>query len=139
MIGWGIITIVVKLDNCAFYVKIQIWLFFFARIVSFPLSSRWFILESPTGLMDNSLAYCWSLLMRTLWSHGHTTHTQRHQFLKKPSKSSLIRVWHKDNLYLGTSTIGNGDPHPTNIDSRTRSIRMTPWRQLFFDKSFSVV
>jgi len=54
----------------------------------------------------------------------------------KPSKSSLIGVWHKDNLYLGTSTIGNGDPHPTNIDSRTRSIRMTPRRQLFFDKSF---
>jgi hypothetical protein len=34
----------------------------------------------------------------------------------KPSKSGLIGVWHKDNLYLGTSTIGNGDPHPTNID-----------------------
>ena len=28
------------------------------------------------------------------------------------------------------------DPHPTNIDSRTRSIRMTPRRQLLFDKSF---
>ena len=53
----------------------------------------------------------------------------------KPSKSSLIEVWHKNNLYLGTSTIGNGDPHPTNIDSRTRSIRMRPRRQLFFDKS----
>ena len=54
----------------------------------------------------------------------------------KPSKSGLIGVWHKDNLYLGTSTIGNRDTHPTNIDSRTRSIRMMPWRQLFFDKSF---
>jgi hypothetical protein len=54
----------------------------------------------------------------------------------KPSKSGLIGMWHKDNLYLGTSTIGNGNPHPTNIDSRTRSIRMTPRRQLFFDKSF---
>jgi len=54
----------------------------------------------------------------------------------KPSKSGLIGVWHKDNLYLGTSTIGNGDPRPTNIDSRTRSIKMTPRRQLFFDKSF---
>jgi hypothetical protein len=54
----------------------------------------------------------------------------------KPSKSDLIGVWYKDNLYLSTSTIGNGDPHPTNIDSRTRSIRMTPRRQLFFDKSF---
>ena len=44
----------------------------------------------------------------------------------KPSKSGLIGVWHKDNLYLGTNTIGNRDPHPTNIDSRTRSIRRTP-------------
>jgi hypothetical protein len=57
----------------------------------------------------------------------------------KPSKSGLIEVWHKDNLCLGTNTIGNGNPHPTNIDSRTRSIRMTPWSQLFFDKSFSVL
>ena len=57
----------------------------------------------------------------------------------KPSKSGLLGVWHKDNLYLGTSTIGNGDPHPRNIDSRTRSIRITPRRQLFFDKSFSVL
>jgi hypothetical protein len=65
----------------------------------------------------------------------------RNQHAKTPipgkrSKSGLIGVWHKDNLYLGTSTIGNGDPHPTNIDSRTRSIRMMPRRQLFFDKSF---
>jgi len=58
---------------------------------------------------------------------------------RKLSKSGLVRVWHKDNLYLGTSTIGNGDTHPTNIDSRTRSIRMTPRRQLFFDKLFSVL
>ena len=55
---------------------------------------------------------------------------------ENPSKLGLIGVGHKDNLYLGTSTIGNGDPHLTNIDSRTRSIRMTPRRQLFFDKSF---
>jgi len=54
----------------------------------------------------------------------------------KPSKSGLIGMGHKDNLYLGTSTIENEDPHPTNIDSRTKSIRMTPRRQLFFDKSF---
>jgi len=54
----------------------------------------------------------------------------------KPSKSGLIGVWQKDNLYLGTSTIENEDPHPTNIDSWTWSIRMTPRRQLFFDKLF---
>jgi hypothetical protein len=49
-----------------------------------------------------------------LWceSHDHATHTQRHQFPEKPSKSGLIGVWHKDNFYLGTSTIGNGKPPP---------------------------
>ena len=55
----------------------------------------------------------------------HTTHTQRHQILGKPSKSSLIGVWHKDNLYLGTNTIRNRNPHPMNINSYMRSIRMT--------------
>jgi len=70
------------------------------------------------------------------WSRNPHTKTP---ILEKPSKLGLIGVWHKDNLYLGTSTIGNGDPHPTNIDSRMRSIRMTPRRQLFFDKSFSVL
>jgi hypothetical protein len=39
-------------------------------------------------------------------------------------------------LYLGTRTIGNGNPNPTNIDSQTRSIRMMSRSQLFFDKSF---
>jgi len=29
---------------------------------------------------------------------------------RKPCKSSLIVVWHKDNLYLGTNTIRNGNP-----------------------------
>jgi hypothetical protein len=61
------------------------------------------------------------------------------QILKKQSKSGLIGVWHKDNLYPGTSTIGNENTHPTNIDSRTRSVRMSPRSQLFFDKSFSVL
>ena len=30
---------------------------------------------------------------------------------EKPSKSDLIGVWHKDNSYLCTSTIGNKNPH----------------------------
>jgi hypothetical protein len=51
-------------------------------------------------------------MMRTSWSHGHATHMQRHQFSEKPSKSGLIGAWHKDDLYLGTSTIGN-DKTPT--------------------------
>jgi hypothetical protein len=75
-------------------------------------------------------------LMRTLWSRGHATLMQRHQFPGKPSKSGLIRVWHKDNLYLGTNTIRNGNPYLVNIDLWTRSIMMTPRSQLFFDKSF---
>jgi hypothetical protein len=68
--------------------------------------------------------------------HVVTQPTRKDINSRKPSKSGLIGVWHKDNLYLGTSTIGNENPHPMNIDSRTRSIRMTPRRQLFFDKSF---
>jgi len=55
---------------------------------------------------------------------------------EKPSKLGFMRVWHKNYLYLDTSTIGNGNPHPTNINSRMRSIKMTPRSQLFFDKSF---
>jgi len=74
-------------------------------------------------------------MMETSWSRGHA----KTQIPEKPSKSGLIGVWHKDNLYLGTSTIENRDPHPTNIDLQTRNIKVTPWRQLFFDKSFSVL
>jgi hypothetical protein len=44
-------------------------------------------------------------MMWTSWSHDQATHTQRHQIPRKPSKSGFIRVWHKDNLYLGTNTI----------------------------------
>jgi hypothetical protein len=80
-------------------------------------------------------AKLWYQMMQTSWSRGHSTHTQRHTQINT-HKLGLIGVWHKDNLYLGTNIIGNGDPHPTNIDSWTRSIRMTSRRQLFFDKSF---
>jgi len=61
------------------------------------------------------------------WSRGshHNPHVTT-PIPRKPSKSGLIGVWHKDNLYLGTSTIGNRNPHPTNIDSWRRSIRMMP-------------
>jgi hypothetical protein len=68
-----------------------------------------------------------------IWSRNPHAKTP---ILGKPSKSGLIGVWHKDNLYQGTSTIGNVNPYPTNIDLWTRSIRMMPRGQLFFDKSF---
>jgi hypothetical protein len=67
------------------------------------------------------------------WSSNPYAKTQ---IPEKPSKSGLIGVWHKDNLYLGTNTIGNENPRPKNIDLGTRSIRMTPQSQLLFDKSF---
>jgi hypothetical protein len=73
--------------------------------------------------------------MRTSWSCGHA----KTPIPGKPSKSGLIGVWQKDNLYLGTSTIGNGDPHPTNIDSRTRSIRMMPRSSYSLISHFSVL
>jgi hypothetical protein len=81
--------------------------------------------ESKKTLSDANLVITWS----------HNPHTKT-PIPGKPSTSGLIGVWHKDNLYQGTSTIGNGNPHPRNIDSRTRSIRMTPRRWLFFDKLF---
>jgi hypothetical protein len=47
----------------------------------------------------------WYQMMWTFWTRSQATHTQRPQIPKKPSKSCLIGVWHKDNLYLGTNTI----------------------------------
>jgi hypothetical protein len=41
-----------------------------------------------------------------MWSRNPHAKTR---ILGKPSKSGLIGVSHEDNLYLGTSTIGNGD------------------------------
>jgi hypothetical protein len=77
-------------------------------------------------------AKLWYRMMRTSWSRDHA----KTPILEKQSKSGLIGVWHKYNLYLGTSIIGNTNPHLTNIDSWTRSITMTPRSQLFFDKLF---
>ena len=53
---------------------------------------------------------------------GHTTHTQRHQIPEKPIKSGLIEVWHKDNLYLRTNTIRNGNPPTQWILIREREV-----------------
>jgi len=78
-------------------------------------------------------AKLWYQMMWISWSRNPHIKTP---ISKNPSKSGSIEVWHKDNLYLGTNTIGNENPHPMNIDSRTRSVRMTPWSQLFFDKLF---
>jgi len=44
--------------------------------------------------------------------HVVTQPTHKDTIPGKPSKSGLIRVWHKDNLYLGTSIIVNGKPPP---------------------------
>jgi hypothetical protein len=61
---------------------------------------------------------------------------------KKNQKKILSEIYKNMFLFVcicpnsKTSTIGNGNPHPTYIDSRTRSIRMMPRRQLFFDKLF---
>jgi hypothetical protein len=61
-------------------------------------------------------------------------------FLRQNPNMTLIGSYHKAelyyNLYLDTSTTGNENPHLKNIDSLTRSIRMMPRSQLFFDKSF---
>jgi hypothetical protein len=41
-----------------------------------------------------------------------------------------------DLAWIVSNTIGNENPHPINIDSRMRSIRMTSRSQLFFNKLF---
>ena len=68
-------------------------------------------------------------------TQSHNSHTKT-PILRKSSKSGLIGVWHKDNMYLSTNTIEKGNPHPRNIDSRTKNIRITLQRQLFSDKLF---
>jgi hypothetical protein len=50
-------------------------------------------------------------------------------------KIEVIRDWPKPASIADVRSF-HENPHPTNIDSRTRSIRMMPRRQLFFDKSF---
>ena len=52
---------------------------------------------------------CLDVNLVITWSHNPHTKTP---ILGKPSKSSLIEVWHKYNSYLGTSTIRNGKPPP---------------------------
>jgi len=65
---------------------------------------------------------------------GHATHNQDWQRSRK-AEAGLIGVRHNGNLFQGTNTIKT-DPHPTNTNSRTRSIiGMTPRSQLIFDKS----
>jgi len=51
---------------------------------------------SETTRTKNSKGYnlingakLWYQMMRTSWSHGHATHTQRHQF----SESEVNQVW----------------------------------------------
>jgi len=48
------------------------------------------------------------MLQVITWSHNPHAKTP---IPGKPSKSDLIGVWPKDNLYLGTSTIENGKPN----------------------------
>ena len=103
----------------------KMFLFYFAESINKKRKFQKYI----TWLMESS--------SDTKWCEPHdhvvTTHTQRHQIPRKPIKSGLIRVRHKDNLYLGTNTIGNGNPYPTNINLQMRSIRIMPRSQLFFD------
>jgi len=64
-------------------------------------------------------------MMQTSWSCGHA----KTSIPGKPSKSSLIGVWHKDNLYLGTSTIENGKPTPNKywfMNEKYRDVATKP-------------
>jgi hypothetical protein len=83
--------VAVKLDRCTFYIKIRIW----------PYLDRINKAPDPDGFSDVNLVITWSRN-----PHAKTT------IAGKASKSGLIGVWHKDNFYLGTNTIGNGKPPP---------------------------
>jgi hypothetical protein len=77
----------------------------FLREVSYSLGVAWpYDQEVPIifyFLLDANLVITWSRNPHAkTWIPG------------KPSKSSLIGVWHKDNFYLGTSTIENGKTPP---------------------------
>ena len=128
-------------EFCYYLLPFDLWTSYLARILFLKgcVSLFW---KTPhftkifNGLQHSFQVWQGDANLVITWSRNPHTKTP---IPGKPSKSGFIGVWHKDNLYLGTSTIGNGDPHPTNIDSRTRSIRMMPRRQLFFDKSFSVL
>jgi hypothetical protein len=48
-------TPVITVSNLSYF-RIDLIQFYLTWIVSFSLSSRWFVLESPTSWMDNSLA-----------------------------------------------------------------------------------
>jgi hypothetical protein len=54
-----------------------------------------------------------------VWSRNPHAKTSIHG---KPSKSGLIGVCHKDKLYLGTRTIGNGKPPTQRIMIREREV-----------------
>jgi hypothetical protein len=100
----------------------------------------WEILMLFDPLMRRAVTLCHgrggNLILIIMWCEPLDHAVKQPIQLEKPSKSGLIGMWYKDNLYLGASTIENGNPHPTNIDSQMRSIRMMSWSQLFFNKSF---
>jgi hypothetical protein len=62
-----------------------------------------------TWLMSQALIPNDTNLVITWWCNPHATTP----IPEKPTKSGLIGVWHKDNLYLGTNSIGNREP-PSN-------------------------
>jgi hypothetical protein len=66
-------------------------------------------------------------MMWTSWSHDQATHTQRHQIPRKPSKSGFIRVWHKDNLYLGTNTTWC-EPRDHVVTQPTIKLEIWSWK-----------
>jgi hypothetical protein len=52
----------------------------------------------------------WKITIKMMWTLWIRNSHAKTPIPGKPSKSGLIGVWHKDNLYPGTNTIGNGKP-----------------------------
>jgi len=102
--------------------SILTWLKHSKPMHSMPLSMPLSWTESLDHL-EHVMGPCWCF-----WAGPHQSW--------KPNLKRECTVRPRSFVHSRTSTTGNGDPHPMNIDSRTRIIRMTPRRQLFFDKSF---
>jgi hypothetical protein len=83
----------------------------------------------------SKVCYLEGEVMQTSWSYGPSNPRAKTPILGKPSKSVFIGVWHKDNSYLDTSTIGNKPPtkkywfvNKKYKDNATKSVFPSVWR-----------
>jgi hypothetical protein len=74
------------------------------------LDTKEFLQKQQEQKIQNDITWLMEPSSDTKWYEPHDHMVT--PIPRKPSKSGLIEVWHKDNLYLGTNTIRNGKPSP---------------------------